>query len=77
MFLSPIKSIIVANSNEDLKEKVKLETKKNNLLNSIYIAKGNFNIEKIELNGNYSGGIIEGIYYYFPHIKEIITTQKI
>ncbi len=65
VLISPIKSILVANADADLKAKVKLEVEKLGLTHSLYIAKGNY----LNLNGNYSASIVEGIFYYFPEFE--------
>jgi sucrose-6F-phosphate phosphohydrolase len=68
VLISPIKSILVGNANTELKEKVKTKVAELNLAHSLYIAQGSY----FNLNGNYSAGIIEGIFHYFP---EYITPQ--
>jgi sucrose-6-phosphatase len=65
VIISPIKSILVANANPELKEKVKIETDQKGFTDSLYIAKGGY----LNLNGNYSAGIIEGVFHYFPEIQ--------
>jgi len=59
---SPIQSIVVANATDDVKTEALKIAQQNNQLNSIYIAKGNF----LNMNGNYSGGILEGVVHYIP-----------
>jgi hypothetical protein len=63
--MSPIKSILVANAHLAIKEKIQLEMNQLALKNSIYIAKGTSS----KLNGNYSTGILEGIFHYFPDVQ--------
>lgn len=65
VLISPIKSILVANAHQEVKEKVKFHLQTTEEKNSVYIAKGGY----LTMNGNYSGGILEGIFHYFPHIK--------
>lgn len=65
VLISPIKSILVANAHEEVKEKVNSYIQETGDTNSIYIAQGNY----LNMNGNYSAGILEGIAHYFPLIN--------
>jgi sucrose-6F-phosphate phosphohydrolase len=57
---SGIKSVLVKNAREDVKEKaLKIIAEKNVDRERLYIAKGNG-----RLNGNYSSGVIEGLDYF-------------
>ncbi|MEB3340023.1 HAD-IIB family hydrolase [Okeania sp.] len=64
VLISPIKSILVANSRLEVKEKARAEVSQMSLNNSLYIAEGGY----FNMNGNYSAGIIEGIFHYFPEV---------
>ncbi len=68
VLVSPIKTILVANANLELKKKIKLDSDKAGFTDSTYIAQGGYS----ELNGNYSAGILEGIFHYFPEIENWI-----
>jgi HAD superfamily hydrolase (TIGR01484 family) len=77
VLVSPINSVLVANAHMELKqdlscalEKEERESGKNR--SSLYIAQGNF----LGMNGNYSAGIIEGIYHYFPGYLSIFIAQS-
>jgi len=65
VLMSPIKSILVANAHLEIKEKIQSEMNQVGLKDSIYIAQG----KSSKLNGNYSAGILEGIFHYFPDIQ--------
>ena len=65
VLMSPIKSILVANAHLDVKEKIQSEIEQTGLKDSIYIAQG----KSSKLNGNYSAGILEGIFHYFPDFQ--------
>lgn len=67
VLLSPIKSTLVANANEEIKEKVRSQISKSSSVNSIYIAEGGY----LKMNGNYSAGILEGISHYFGEIDNL------
>lgn len=58
VLLSDIPSILVANA--DINTKAQLSTAQ-----SLYIAKGGY----LNMNGNYSAGIIEGVAHYWPQIN--------
>ncbi|MGI0481084.1 HAD-IIB family hydrolase [Geminocystis sp. CENA526] len=66
VLISPIKSILVANAHGEVKEKVNSYIQETGDTNSIYIALGNY----LNMNGNYSAGILEGIAHYFPFLSE-------
>lgn len=65
VLISPIKSILVANAHQEVKEKINSYIQETGDTNSIYIAQGNY----LNMNGNYSAGILEGIVHYFPFIN--------
>lgn len=66
VLISPIKSILVANADAELRAQVKLEVDKIGLKDALYIAQGGY----LNMNGNYSAGIIEGICYFFPEMAK-------
>lgn len=59
---SPIQSVLVANASEDVKNTAIKQAQANHQDNTLYLAKGNF----MDMNGNYSAGILEGIIHYMP-----------
>ena len=65
VLMSPIKSILVANAHLEVKETIQSEIEQTGLKDSIYIAQG----KSSKLNGNYSAGILEGIFHYFPDFQ--------
>ena len=65
VLMSPIKSILVANAHLEVKEKIQSEIDQIGLKDSIYIAQG----QSSKLNGNYSAGILEGIFHYFSDLQ--------
>ncbi len=65
VLMSPIKSILVANAHLEVKETIQSEIDQTGLKDSIYIAQG----KSSKLNGNYSAGILEGIFHYFPDLQ--------
>lgn len=65
VLISPIRSILVANANTDLKQQIQATVEKAKTTDTFYLAQGNF----MGMNGNYSAGILEGIIHYFPQTK--------
>lgn len=63
VLISPISSVLVANSQPDVRELALRLASENNLIDQLYIAKGDF----AGMNGNYSAGMLEGIAHYFPN----------
>ena len=52
----------MANAHREVKENVRAKIAQTNLTQSVYIAQGGY----LRMNGNYSGGILEGIAHSFP-----------
>ena len=65
VMVSPIHSVLVANASDDVKRTAIFEAEKHDELKSLYIAQGNY----LNMNGNYSAGILEGIVHYFPEVN--------
>jgi len=67
---SPVPSVLVANASKEVKEAARRLAKTNGNLQSFYLATGKDN----DMDGNYSAGILEGIYHFAPklrhHLKE-------
>lgn len=67
VMVSPVNSVLVANASDDVKQAALQQAKEYNQLNSLYIAHGcDF---PVQMNGNYSAGILEGVMYYLPELK--------
>ncbi len=64
----PIKSVLVANADDDVRQDVLREAEARLHTDTLYLAKGGFN----GMNGNYSAGILEGIAHYFPKIDPLL-----
>lgn len=62
---SEIPATLVANADDDVRDEALRLAKQAGVEDRLYLAKGDF----IGLNGNYSGGIIEGVCHYFPQAK--------
>lgn len=62
---SPIRSVLVANATDEVKKMATQRASDNNQCDTLHIAKG----ELLGMNGNYSAGVLEGVIYYFPVVK--------
>ena len=62
VLVSPIKAVLVGNSQDELQQQVLEMTQKNGRQEHLFIARGQF----AGMNGNYSAGMLEGIAHYFP-----------
>jgi len=59
---SAIPAVLVANSQDDVKQLARQLANNNDCAEQLYIAQGNF----MGMNGNYAAGILEGIAHYYP-----------
>jgi len=65
---SAIPSVLVANADESIKKQAIQQAQNNHQDNTIYIAQGGF----MNMNGNYSAGILEGVVHYIPLAEQWI-----
>lgn len=63
---SPIKSVLVANASEDVRQEAVQLAQQHATSDALYLAKGDF----MGMNGNYSAGILEGIAHFLPHTQQ-------
>jgi len=63
VLLSPVQSVLVANADDEVRAAVKAAAPEN-----LYVACGGF----LNMNGNYSAGILEGIIHYRPELAALI-----
>ena len=71
VFSSQFKAILVNNAEPDVKDLATKIANENNVTDNIYLAQGDF----FGLNGNYCSGILEGMAYFFPELKNTILEQ--
>ena len=62
---SSIPAILVLNAAQTVREAARSEAEQSGHLDAIYFAKGGF----MDMNGNYSAGILEGIAHYRPELR--------
>jgi len=63
---SPIPAVLVANARPEIKRQAATLAKQEGCTGKLYVAQGNF----LGMNGNYRGGMLEGIAHYHPLIGE-------
>lgn len=68
---SLIQSVLVANADKDVINEALRQAKINHQENTLYIAQGGF----MNMNGNYSAGILEGVVHYIPEAKQWLTEK--
>jgi len=69
---SQIQSVLVANAEEEVRDAAIKQAQANHQLNSLYLAQGDF----MDMNGNYSAGILEGVAHYIPQAENWIRGEK-
>ena len=69
VLISQIPAVLVANSRPDVARLARELATEAGTSDRLYIASGGF----MGMNGNYSGGMLEGIAHYHPHIAEWLT----
>jgi hypothetical protein len=65
---SPIRSVLVANASDAVRQEARQLALNMGQMDALYIARGGL----LQMNGNYSAGILEGIVHYMPETREII-----
>lgn len=61
-----MQAVLVKNAHPDVIEEAKSELQKKNALEKLYVARGDF----LGMNGNYSGGVLEGLAHFIPQTME-------
>ncbi len=69
---SGLKAVMVKNTRSQVVEKVLKMAREKNIERQIYHAQGNF----LDMNGNYSAGVLEGIAHFFPETMELIKSNS-
>jgi len=62
VLVSPIPAVLVANAQPEVRRQAALLAEKEGFTAQLYIARGGF----LDLNGNYRGGMLEGIAHFYP-----------
>jgi sucrose-6-phosphatase len=61
---SGLNAVAVKNAHPDVKRQAQVALEKKGLASRLYLARGNF----LNMNGNYSAGVIEGVAHFFPEV---------
>lgn len=62
VLVSPLPAVLVANCQPEVRQQALKLVSQQQTENELYIARGGF----MQMNGNYSAGILEGIVHYYP-----------
>lgn len=65
---SGLKSVMVKNTRPEVQQEVANIARQQGITNRVYTARGEF----LNMNGNYTAGVIEGIAHFFPSITDWI-----
>ena len=68
---SPINSVLVANARDDVRQQALELARQQNTNKHLYLACGDF----MDMNGNYSAGILEGAAHFIPAIRQWLDMQ--
>ncbi|MGR9107980.1 MAG: HAD-IIB family hydrolase [Gammaproteobacteria bacterium] len=68
---SPVPAVLVANALPEVREEALRMARLSGNLESLYLAAGGF----LQMNGNYSAGILEGVAHYHPQLVESLVAQ--
>jgi sucrose-6F-phosphate phosphohydrolase len=68
LLISSVPSVLVANAAEEITAQSQQQAEELGNTHRLYLAQGGF----LDMNGNYSAGILEGIVHYYPDTKKWI-----
>ncbi len=69
ILVSPIRSVLVANATDEVRTEALAQTEGQGTGDTLYVARGGF----MNMNGNYSAGILEGVAHYLPRTRAWMT----
>lgn len=72
VLVSSIPGVLVANSQPEIQILAHELANENGQINRLYLAQGDF----MGMNGNYAGGMLEGIAHYFPQVRDWMKLDK-
>ena len=67
---SDLKSVLVNNARKDVREKAIALSEQAGHADTLYLAHGAW----LDMNGNYSAGVVEGVIHYFPDYLGVLST---
>ena len=65
---SPIHSVLVANASDDVKQTALRIAKQNGNADALYLASA----KALNMNGNYSAGVLQGVWHYAPGYRDVL-----
>jgi sucrose-6F-phosphate phosphohydrolase len=68
---SPLPAVLVANAADSVRETARQEAQHADTGDALYFARGDF----LDMNGNYSAGILEGVAHFHPQLREWIEQE--
>ena len=68
---SGLQAVLVSNASPDVRREAIETAKKKGIENKLYVARGKYNF----LTGNYAGGVLEGLSYFFPELDVWIRAE--
>lgn len=69
---SPIRSVLVGNACSRVRDDAQQQALNMGQIDALYLAHGGF----LEMNGNYSAGILEGVVHYLPEFEALLEDQE-
>ncbi len=69
---SQINSVLVDNASNDIKSEAQQLAAVSGNADSLYIA----NSSQLEMNGNYSAGVLEGVWHYAPEFRDLLIVKE-
>ena len=69
---SPLNAVLVANASTDIKAEARQLALENNNSQALYIA----NNTDFNLDGNYSAGVLQGVWHYAPQFRDMINIKE-
>lgn len=69
---SQINSVLVDNASNDIKFEAQQLAAASGNADSLYIA----NSSQLEMNGNYSAGVLEGVWHYAPEFRDLLIIKE-
>lgn len=72
VLISPIRSVLVANASAEVRHQAEQLVMNAGHSGALYFAEGDF----LDMNGNYSAGILEGVAHYMPEMIKVMGDSR-
>ncbi|QVK22475.1 hypothetical protein KHX94_14090 [Shewanella dokdonensis] len=73
MLISPYRTALVKNATTDVVASALQGSQAQGTQHCLYLAQG---LPELGLNGNYSAGIVEGLWHFFPELKTWLAAKR-